>query len=60
MEKFEQSVIGNLTISELITILSLVQEEIGDIPVCAAYDGNWNIEVTIMLLEDRLLIGSIS
>ena len=60
MEKFEQGNIGNPTISQLITILDLIQEEVGDIPVCAAYDGNWNLEITTMLLDDRLIIGSIS
>lgn len=60
MEKFESNVIGNPTISELITILDLIREEIGDVQVCASYDGNWNMPVTIMRTDNGIIIGSIS
>lgn len=60
MELYEQQNVGNPTISQLLEILSSVKEEVGDVKVCAAYDGNWNMPVIIQRLDDRIIIGSIS
>jgi len=58
--KENKNVVGKPKISELIEMLQTIKEKFGDVPVVAAYDGNWSLDVEIMIFDDIIIIGSIS
>ena len=60
ISKEERNDVGKPKISELIKILKKIKDEFGDVPVVAAYDGNWGLNVEIMIFKDVIIIGSIS
>lgn len=54
------NVVGKPKISELIEILCTIKDRFGDVPVVSAYDGNWSMDVEIMIFDDVIIIGCIS
>ncbi len=56
--KWESYNKGKPKISELVIILNEIKEQFGDMPVVTGYDGDWDCDIDIMVMEEAIIIGA--